>query len=130
LNNIDENNKTVELNNTNLNNFPLFNSLNHKKISLLNLNNNDIKIIPDYINEYTDLVVLYLCNNKISNISNEIKKLTKLTWLDLSNNQLTYLPKEIKYLTSLTRLHLKGNDISLDNRNEIKMLLPNCYVYF
>ncbi|MCR8649633.1 hypothetical protein A1343_17555 [Leptospira interrogans serovar Bataviae] len=50
--------------------------------------------------------------------------------LDLSRQKLTTLPKEIGQLKNLKRLELDNNQLSSEEKERIRKLLPKCKIYF
>jgi len=58
-------------------------------------------IIPNWINELSELESITLTNNNISYLPESICSLTKLRELKIENNQLTTLPEEINKLENL-----------------------------
>ncbi|EMG19247.1 leucine rich repeat protein [Leptospira interrogans serovar Copenhageni str. LT2050] len=48
----------------------------------------------------------------------------------MNNNQLTTLPKEIGQLKNLQELYLNNNQLSIEEKERIRKLLPKCQIYF
>ncbi|EMY24782.1 leucine rich repeat protein [Leptospira interrogans serovar Australis str. 200703203] len=48
----------------------------------------------------------------------------------LYSNQLATLPKEIEQLKNLKSLNLKNNQLSIEEKERIRKLLPKCQIYF
>ena len=80
--------------------------------------------VPNSIGNLKDLVALNLKGSNLKELPESIGNLKKLKSLNLNNNSLTQLPDSIKNMTSLKSLSLKGNNISNDELNRIKTLLP------
>lgn len=78
-------------------------------ITLIDLNNRRIPILPKEIGLFKNLTELYLENNLLKTLPKEIGLLKNLQEIDLKNNRITYLPKEIGELTSLKYLDLSAN---------------------
>lgn len=115
---------------------------------VLDLSGQELKRIPDYVFDKTDIQRLDLSNNnlggslqaevrqlknlKVLNLSNnhfagvpaEIGQLKNLEELNLSNNQITGLPYELGNLSKLKVLDLRGNDYSQADLEIIKKTLP------
>ena len=68
-------------------------------------------IIPNWINELSELESITLTNNNISYLPESICSLTKLRELKIENNQLTTLPEEINKLENLESLSLMNNKL-------------------
>ena len=116
---------------------------------VLDLSGQELKKIPDYVFNKTDIQKLDLSNNnlggslqaevrqlqnlKVLNLSNnhfagvpaEIGQLKNLEELNLSNNQITGLPYELGKLSNLKVLDLRGNDYSKADLEIIKKTLPS-----
>lgn len=89
---------------------------NYKKITKLDLSNQNLTSFPDYVFKMTNLRKLILHNNHISKIPPQIKALSKLMVLDLSNNELSAIGYQVLKLPKLKILNLCYNQI---------MCLPN-----
>ena len=72
----------------------------------LNLDNCNIRMLPDGIGNLRILKSLSLKNNYINTLPSEIGRLNNLEELDLSGNPLEWLPKEIGNLALLSSLKL------------------------
>ncbi|MCX6739794.1 MAG: leucine-rich repeat domain-containing protein [Candidatus Parcubacteria bacterium] len=119
-----------------------------KNANKLDLSNQNLTKVPDYVFKMTNLEELNISNNlltgaiqsqigqlkklKILNASNnqmtgvpaEIGQLSNLQVLDLSNNQLTGLPNELGNLKNLQTLNISGNNYSTADLEIIKAKLP------
>ena len=101
---------------------------NLKELYELILTGNFIKNLPTEIGNLTNLLDLRLNKNQLQSIPAEIGNLKRLRLLDLSENNLQNLPIEIGDLTSLEILSLNNNQIPESEMENIKKMLPNCYV--
>jgi len=79
---------------------------------MLELNENQIAIIPPEIGSLKALIDIDLSYNQIMVIAPELGSLTALVILSLNNNQLTTLPPEIGSLTALRHLSLEHNQLT------------------
>jgi Leucine-rich repeat (LRR) protein len=89
------------------------------KVEFLSINASDLKTVPNWVYQCTNLKRLFLDNNKISTIDSTIKDLTRLEVLDLAYNKIKKLSQieAVNGLDSLTKLSLKGNKkIVLDTK--------------
>lgn len=84
---------------------------NYKKITKLDLSNQNLTSFPDYVFKMTNLRKLILHNNHISKIPPQIKALSKLMVLDLSNNELSTIGYQVLKLPKLKILNLCYNQI-------------------
>ena len=89
-----------------------------------------IKVIPDNIGLLSSLESLSLNNNNIKELPFSIGKLNNLKLLQLSKNKLINLPISISRLINLKKMTLEHNNISIEESNNIQMLLPNCNILF
>ncbi|KAI5719900.1 hypothetical protein M8J76_016466 [Diaphorina citri] len=81
-------------------------------LTTLDLSHNNIKQIPDALENAKSLLVLNLSHNTINNIPNALfMNLTDLLFLDLSNNNLEALPPQMRRLTMLQTLVLDNNPL-------------------
>ncbi|MBT5224232.1 MAG: hypothetical protein HOM19_02235 [Candidatus Marinimicrobia bacterium] len=71
-----------------------------------------LKVIPQFLQAYNNLLTLELRHNEITVLSPELGKLNKLEELDLRNNKLSELSSLIGKLKNLTTLQLDGNNLS------------------
>lgn len=94
----------------------------------LNLSNQQLQQVPEYIFEQTDIQELNLSNNKLSgSLQAEIRHLQNLVSLDLSDNMMTGVPAEIGQLQNLQYLNLSNNQLTglpyeLGNLKNLKTL--------
>ncbi|TXT64202.1 MAG: hypothetical protein BAJALOKI3v1_240016 [Promethearchaeota archaeon] len=88
--------KYLNLASNELKSFPLiFKSWNIKNHLELNLSNNHIMNIPDWIENLSYLRKLDLSNNLIETIPKNLFKLSHLEVLDISNNKISYIPEKL-----------------------------------
>jgi len=99
-----------------------------KNLESLNLKNNQLKKFPQEITYLKQLKILSLSNNNFNEISQEIGNLIELNELYLENLNLEYIPNSIQNCKSLQLLKLSGNNLSLDEKNKLKSILPNCNI--
>ena len=94
----------------------------------LNLGNQQLTAVPDYVFQETSLEGLNLSNNQLTGaIQAEIRNLKLLKILDLSDNQLTGVPAEVGQLADLEVLDLSNNQLTglpyeLGNLSKLKVL--------
>ncbi|MEL6638608.1 MAG: leucine-rich repeat protein [Bacteroidota bacterium] len=77
-------------------------------ITHLNLSQNAIRHLPDWLGELRHLRVLYLSGNQLSDIA-ALSSLEQLTVLHLHDNRIRQLPPTIGRLQGLKRLYLNNN---------------------
>jgi len=83
-----------------------------ESLRVLNLSNNELKIIPDIIfSHLRKLWILQLSNNQIQQVSPRIKELRELRSIDLSRNYLHELPNTFTSLHRLEKLVCNQNYI-------------------
>jgi len=117
-------NKTLDLSNQNLTKIPdyVFNVTNLEE---LNVSNNQLTgAIQSQIGQLKKLKVLNASNNLMTGVPAEVGQLLNLQVLDLSNNQLTGLPNELANLKNLKTFNISGNNYSTQDLNGIMQKLP------
>ena len=82
-------------------------------VTKLDLEYNNIAVLPDAIGALTNLKELQLDGNEIVTLPASIGRLTALETLNLDNNILTAVPSSIGCLTSLTTLDLISNELTV-----------------
>ena len=88
---------------------PVARLANSTNFQSLNLQDNQIDELPDWIGEFANLRSLNMRNNKFSILPITIWQLTKLQMLDLSDNLILELPESIGKLLDLRTLWLHNN---------------------
>lgn len=101
-----------------------------EQLQNLDLGVNQLSDLPSEIGQLKQLQILDLSMNKLSVLPAEIGQLKQLRILLLGQNQLSTLPLEIGQLQQLKHLHLWSNNFSSQEKQKIKMLLPNCNIQF
>jgi Leucine-rich repeat (LRR) protein len=92
----------------------------------LNISNNKITgALPSQMQNLRNLKILNASNNQMTGVPAEIGQLSNLEVLDLSNNQLTGLPNELANLKKLKIFNLSGNNYSQQDLDVIKKGLPS-----
>jgi len=95
-----------------------------EKVTVLNLDLNQLTEIPKGLEKLTQLTELSLYDNQLTSVKG-LEKLTQLTWLSLERNQLTDV-KGLEKLTQLTYLGLENNQLTnvkgLENLTQLKGL--------
>ncbi len=82
-----------------------------KEMSRLDIQSQDLSIIPKEIGCLTDLRILSLDQCQLSKVPSEIRNMKKLEKLVLSTNHLTVFPEELNTLKTLKVLNLGINNI-------------------
>lgn len=119
-----ETNKKIDLSNQNLQKVPDY-IFTQTSLKELNISNNKLTgSIQAEIRHLQNLTILNLSNNQMTGIPAEIGQLHGLQVLDLSNNQLTNLPYELGNLQNLKTLNISGNNYSEHDLNIIQKNLP------
>ena len=79
----------------------------------LNLWRKDLRKVPDWVWERTELETLILADNGLTEVSEQLGKLRHLRTLDLGHNQLASLPESLGDLTELSDfLYLHDNRLT------------------
>lgn len=117
---------TLDLSNQNLDKVPEY-VFDQTKLEELDLSGNRITgAIQAEIRHLTNLIILDASDNLMTGIPAEVGQLKKLEILNLSNNKLTGLPYELGNLKNLKTLNISGNDYSeLDLKIITKDLPPD-----
>ncbi|MCX6781804.1 MAG: leucine-rich repeat domain-containing protein [Candidatus Magasanikbacteria bacterium] len=98
---------------------------NMTNLEELNLSNNQLTgAIQSQIGQLKKLKVLNASNNLMTGVPAEVGQLQNLQVLDLSNNQLTGLPNELANLKNLKTFNISGNNYSTQDLNTIMKGLP------
>ncbi|MCP2731612.1 leucine-rich repeat domain-containing protein, partial [Limnofasciculus baicalensis] len=84
---------------------------NLTNLTVLHLIGNQIKEIPEFLGNLTNLTVLHLIGNQIKEIPEFLGNLTNLTYLNLGYNSIKEIPEFLGNLTNLTRLNFSGNQL-------------------
>ncbi len=114
----------LNLSNQNLEKLPEY-VLSRTNLEELNISNNKLSgALPAEIRHLQNLKVLNASNNNMTGVPAEVGQLRNLEVLDLSNNQLTGLPYELGNLGNLKILNLSGNDYAQQDLEVIKEGLP------
>jgi Leucine-rich repeat (LRR) protein len=77
----------------------------------LDLHDNHIIKLPNYIDKFVNLQILYLNNNQLVKLPQSVAKLVNLRILNLNKNQLIKLPTSIGKLVNLQELYLGDNQL-------------------
>jgi SpoVK/Ycf46/Vps4 family AAA+-type ATPase len=80
-------------------------------LKYLDISFNKIEALPEAISNLPSLQKLNVRCNALSVIPDSIEKLAMLTYLDISHNRLSALPETIDKLSSLEYCNIRGNDI-------------------
>jgi internalin A len=90
----------------------LVNLLNLSKLSLLNIQDNQLTSVPLELAHLTNLTKLSLAHNQLISVPPELGKLTNLSLLTLARNQLMSVPPELGQLTKLSQLSFAHNRLT------------------
>ena len=115
--------RSVEMNDGEVVSFEHFENLQDftkKDPTKINLSNNYLTELPEFIGDFIYLTHLSLNDNCLSLFPSIIKQLKKLQELDLRNNKLTALSRHIADLKLLERLYVEGNPLAF---GEIRSLM-------
>jgi len=101
--------------NTIIDRISVFNNMKEEDyldITDLNLNNNQLTSIPEFIGSLVNLQTLRFYNNQITSIPESIGLLINLQILSLSSNQINSILDSISSLVNLRQLYLNDNQIT------------------
>ncbi|MDD2758552.1 MAG: leucine-rich repeat domain-containing protein [Patescibacteria group bacterium] len=117
-------NVKLDLSNQQLTKVPEY-IFNMTSLEELDLSNNLLTgAIQSQIGQLKKLKVLNASNNMMTGVPAEVGQLQNLQVLDLSNNQLTGLPNELANLKNLKTFNISGNNYSTQDLNIIMKGLP------
>lgn len=148
-------NKEIKADNVNLKSFPMIITKMPWK-EKIQLQNNDIAVIPEEITNIRGLKDLDIHANLLTGLPQSFGSLENLTNLDISDNNFSFFPEEITKLQKLKHLDLSYNPIenisdsigdlantlqtlylhqtpvvhSEEAQNKITQLLPNTHINF
>ena len=80
-------------------------------LKVLNLNGNQLSVLPSAIENLTNLTSLSLARNQLTDLPREMSNLPHLEALDLTSNQISAIPEVILALSGLNVLVLGDNPI-------------------
>jgi len=103
---------------------------NLKNLRILSLDDNKLTTLPKVIGNLINLTGLNLANNELTTLPDWIGNLTKFEIFNLGYNKLTTLPDWIENFKNLKYFILTGNQLSDEEKERIKKLLPNTDIYF
>ncbi|XP_065584711.1 leucine-rich repeat-containing protein 57-like [Artemia franciscana] len=83
-----------------------------KSLRNLDLSNNKLALLPDYLSHFSSLKLLKLEHNRLSTLPVGIGDISKLETISLQDNSLTSLPASFVNLKNLKSLNLSGNRFS------------------
>lgn len=83
------------------------------QLVFLDFSSNRIAVLPESISRLRGLTILLLTNNKIEEVPEWIGDLVNLNELGLNNNKVSSLPKSITKLVNLRDLFLSGNEFTV-----------------
>ena len=104
-----------DLSYSDLDSFPEFLLERKNTLKGLQLDHNEISVLPRCISGFTELVKLDISNNNMSYLSPEIVQLKQLSSLNAKNNNFTNdaIPKDLGTMQSLQMLNLSGNQLTV-----------------
>lgn len=114
----------LDLSNQNLTKVPDY-VFKMNNLEELNISNNQLTgAIQAEIRQLKNLKVLNASNNQMTGVPAEVGQLSNLQVLDLSDNLLTGLPNELGNLKNLQTLNISGNTYATQDLNSIVQKLP------
>ena len=81
-------------------------------VRTLQLQCNQIAVLPDWIGQLTELEELHLAHNQLASLPASIGRLSKLRKLTINHNQLESLPECLGLLPALESVELESNTLS------------------
>jgi Leucine-rich repeat (LRR) protein len=102
--------KILNLSENNLTELPDF-IYSNIHLECLDLSYNRITALPDAIESLTSLEILNVRCNELAELPETIGKLVMLTSLDISHNRLAALPETVDKLTLLEQCNIRGNNL-------------------
>lgn len=119
------NKNRLDLSNQGLNKIPDY-VFKETNLQELNVSYNNLSgAIQAEIRHLSNLRILNASNNQMTGVPAEVGQLENLEILDLSYNQLTGLPYELGNLKNLKTLNISGNNYSQQDLDIIKQKLPS-----
>ena len=120
-----------DLSYSDLDSFPSFLLDKAQSFTSLQLDHNEITILPRAVGLFTNLICLDISNNNMTYMSPEIVHLQKLKTLTARNNRFDCdsFPKEVSALTSLQVINLSGNNFTEFPEQLISLVSLRC-LYF
>ena len=104
---------------------------NFQNLEVLLIQKSKLRQIPKEIGQLKKLKRLTIAwGGQLEELPEEIGELENLEFLDLWRNELTTLPDSIENLKNLKVLRLGENKFSVEEREKIIELLPNCKIIF
>jgi hypothetical protein len=98
-----------------------------EKLYIINFRN-FVNKVPDEIFQFKNLDLLSLVNNSIDNLPLSINNLKKLKGLFVDINPVKTIAGSISQLRQLQNLGISKTGISEEEKDKIKLLLPNCKI--
>ena len=92
-----------------------------KHLEYLNIQDNELKHIPDKIADLQNLKCLDIRLNQLDTLPNSIKELKLLEKFYLGNNEFKYIPESIQYCPSLKLIDFTENQINDGCENIFKV---------
>ena len=108
------NENTEDLSYSHLETIPDFALCRANELVSLQLNNNEISVLPPTISHFTRLVSIDISNNHLKKLCDELCSMRHLRTFVAKNNQLTTnsMPKDFGLLQNLEVVNISGNQFS------------------
>tara|TARA_Y100000589_G_C27198845_1_gene648377 strand:- start:12144 stop:12758 length:615 start_codon:yes stop_codon:yes gene_type:complete len=100
------------------------------KLESIDLSKNKFEDFPVVLSALKNVKKINLNRNLISEIPDSIKYFKNLEYLDLWSNEINYISQSIRELENLKEIDLRVIMFSIEDKNRIKSLLPNCKIHF